>query len=124
MFNETDYISASAIDYDANGDIAVTNDTILAAPGAGYRIVLYGVSMPLATNSASAAVRGYLTNGTKASDTIVWQARSQGATPTQTDMSFNPGLKLSANTALNFTGEEDTAQGFCFGTVYYRIERT
>tara|TARA_R110000765_G_scaffold24583_2_gene61469 strand:+ start:37 stop:411 length:375 start_codon:yes stop_codon:yes gene_type:complete len=124
MFNETNYISASALDFDANGDIAMTNTTVLAAPGAGYRIVLYGVNMSMAGSTSTTSGRLYLTNGTKASATILWQLRSQGVYPVQSDMSFSPGVKLDANTALKITGEEDSAQAYAFGTVYYRIERT
>ena len=124
MFNETNYISASALDFDANGDIAMTDTAVLAAPGAGYRIVLYGVNVSMAGSTAATAGRLYLTNGTKASATIIWQMRCQGVYPAQSDMSFSPGVKLDANTALNITGEESGAQAYAFGTVYYRIERT
>ena len=55
MFNETNYISASALDFDANGDIAMTDTAVLAAPGAGYRIVLYGVNVSMAGSTAATA---------------------------------------------------------------------
>jgi len=124
MFNETNYISASAVDFDANGDIAMSDTTLIAAPGAGYRIVLYGVNMSMAGSTASTAGRLYLTDGDKGTYTILWQLRCQGVYPVQSDMTFPVGVKLSANTALKITGEEDSAQAYAFGTVYYRIERT
>ena len=116
------YLSHVYIDLDATGDNPATNTEVVAAPGSGNRLVIYGVQGSIVGSAAAAAGNWYLSDGNTSAATTLWTGRAQGITNTQFELTFPYGVALTANTALEVTSTEAANHIFINAVVYYRTE--
>jgi len=118
------YLSHVYIDLDSNGDNPATNTEVVAAPGAGIKLVIYGVQGSITGAGATDYGNWYLSDGNTSAATTLWTARTQGTTPSQFSISFPYGVALTANTALKVTSTEGSGNIYINAVVYYRSEAT
>ena len=118
------YLSHVYLDLDAAGDNPASNTEVVAAPGSGNKLVIYGVQGSIAAAGASDYGNWYLTDGNAAVATTLWVGRAQGTTPTQFELTFPYGVALTANTALKVTSTEGSGNIFINAVIYYRTEAT
>ena len=116
------YLSHVYIDLDATGDNPATNTEVVAAPGSGNKLVIYGVQGSIVGSAAAAAGNWYLSDGNTSAATTLWTGRAQGITNTQFELTFPYGVALTANTALKLTSTEAANHIFINAVVYYRTE--
>ena len=116
------YLSHVYIDLDATGDNPATNTEVVAAPGSGNKLVIYGVQGSIVGSAAAAAGNWYLSDGNTSAATTLWTGRAQGTTNTQFELTFPYGVALTANTALKVTSTEAANHIFINAVVYYRTE--
>ena len=116
------YLSHVYIDLDAAGDNPTSNAEVIAAPGAGQQLVIYGIQGSLVGGAASDYGNWYLTDGNAAVATTLWVGRAQGTSNTQFELTFPYGVALTANTALKVTSTEGSGNIFLNAVVYYRDE--
>ena len=116
------YLSHVYIDLDATGDNPATNTEVVAAPGSGNKLVIYGVQGSIVGSAAAAAGNWYLSDGNTSAATTLWTGRAQGTTNTQFELTFPYGVALTANTALKLTSTEAANHIFINAVVYYRTE--
>ena len=76
------YLSHVYIDLDATGDNPATNTEVIAAPGSGNKLVIYGVQGSIVGSAAAAAGNWYLSDGNTSAATTLWTGRAQGVTNT------------------------------------------
>jgi len=119
----TDLISV-LVDLDANGDNPTADEELIAAPGAGNKIVIYGYQLMVWGTAASAYGNWVVTNGAISGAKYLIAGRSQGLYPSNTSNSLPIGLACDENTALNITTTEGSGNTYIYGTVHYRIEST
>jgi hypothetical protein len=110
------------LDYDAPGDNPTTNTEVVAAPGAGNRLVIYGVQGSLAGGGASDYGIWRLSDGNTSDSTTLWAGRVQGADTDHFSLTFPYGVSLTANTALKITSTEGSGNIYLNAVVYYRTE--
>ncbi len=118
----TTNLSFVHVDKSNTGDIDVTDSEIIAAPGAGNKIVVYGVQGTLAAGVSSAFGFIWFTDGAKSGTSPFFSLRTQGTTPVTVAETFPYGVALTENTALNFSGDETSGQLYFIGTIYYKTE--
>ena len=118
------YLSHVYIDLDATGDNPATNTEVVAAPGSGNKLVIYGVQGSIVGSAAAAAGNWFLSDGNTSAATTLWTGRAQGITNTQFELTFPYGVALTANTALKVTSTEAANNIFINAVVYYRTEAT
>ena len=118
------YLSHVYIDLDATGDNPATNTEVVAAPGSGNKLVIYGVQGSIVGSAAAAAGNWYLSDGNTSAATTLWTGRAQGVTNTQFELTFPYGVALTANTALKVTSTEAANHIFINAVIYYRTEAT
>jgi len=116
------YLSHVYIDLDATGDNPATNTEVIAAPGSGNKLVIYGVQGSIVGSAAAAAGNWYLSDGNTSAATTLWTGRAQGITNTQFELTFPYGVALTTNTALKVTSTEASNHIFINAVVYYRTE--
>lgn len=118
------YLSHAFIDADANGDNPQTDTQLIAAPGSGKRLVIYGYQIASICTAAGSNGIWRLTDGDYSSATNVlaggFMLGEEGVN--SSEISFQYGLPLTANTKLVYTVLEASTQVYVRGTVYYRIE--
>jgi hypothetical protein len=116
------YLSHVYIDLDATGDNPATNTEVIAAPGSGNKLVIYGVQGSIVGSAAAAAGNWYLSDGNTSAATTLWTGRAQGLTNTMFELTFPYGVALTTNTALKVTSTEAANHIFINAVVYYRTE--
>ena len=121
------FASSVFIDEDANGDNPQSNTTIIAAPGAGNRIIIEGYGITLVGSVASAYGNMIITdgnaNGAEATGkfNVVIAGRMQGITPVYHGYSGMVPIGLAENAALKFSTTEGSGQMWIYGTIQFRI---
>ncbi|MBT4111511.1 hypothetical protein HOE37_06650 [Candidatus Woesearchaeota archaeon] len=118
----TEYLSTVYLDYDAAGDNPTTNTEVIAAPGIGYKIVLYGLQLIVQANGATDSGTWGLTDGNYALSTVKFAGLILGKVSAPYSMNFAFGVDLTENTALKISSVEVTGDIFLAGVVFYRIE--
>jgi len=118
------YLSHVYLDLDAAGDNPATNTEVIAAPGSGNKLVIYGVQGNISAAGASDYGNWGLTDGNASVATTLWTGRAQGTTNTQFGLTFPYGVALTANTALKVTSTEGSGNIFINAVIYYRTEAT
>ena len=118
------YLSHVYIDLDAGGDNPTTNTEVIAAGGAGTKLVIYGIQGSIAGSTGTAYGNWFLSDGNTSAATTLWTARAQGTTNTQFELTFPYGVALTANTALKVTSTEGSGNIFINAVIYYRTEAT
>tara|TARA_R110000824_G_scaffold100661_2_gene239247 strand:+ start:1891 stop:2808 length:918 start_codon:yes stop_codon:yes gene_type:complete len=118
------YLSHVYLDLDAAGDNPATNTEVIAAPGSGNKLVIYGVQGSVVAAAASDYGNWGLTDGNASVATTLWTGRAQGTTNTQFGLTFPYGVALTANTALKVTSTEGSGNIFINAVIYYRTEAT
>jgi hypothetical protein len=117
--------SSSGLNYayvalSAAGSFPVSNATLVDAPGAGYKIVVYNAELVIyGTGTVTGAL--FLTDG---NDTIANRLviAISYATAIQHIVSSNfHGVSLSDNTALKYSATESTTNAFGHIVVWYRV---
>ena len=116
------YLSHVYLDYDAAGSNPTTNTEVVAAPGAGNRLVVYGIQGSMAAAGASDFGLWRLSDGNTSDSTTVWVGRAQGTDSDHFSLTFPYGVSLTANTALKITSVEGSGNIFLNAVVYYRTE--
>tara|TARA_R110002020_G_scaffold142235_4_gene314382 strand:+ start:295 stop:954 length:660 start_codon:yes stop_codon:yes gene_type:complete len=120
----TSYLSHVYIDLDSNGDNPATNTEVVAAPGSGNQLVIYGIQGSFVAAGASDFGNWFLSDGNTSAATTLWTGRTQGVTPSQFSISFPFGLALTANTALKVTSTEGSGNIYINAVVYYQSVST
>ena len=118
------YLNHAYISADTGGDNPQTNTQIIAAPGAGYRIVIYGYQVQTIGTVAGSYGQWLYSDGDYSSDAnVLFGGFTLGNVVGSNDsLTFTYGVPLTANTKLAFSVVETAVQVFIRGTVYYRIE--
>jgi hypothetical protein len=115
-------LSTVTLDYATNGANPVTNDTLIAAPGAGSKVVIYGYQVVAQGTGAGSSGSWVISNGNAANSDYKGYGVVLGNVPTSTCISFTHGVDLSENTACNMTITETSTQVYLTGVLYYRVE--
>ena len=121
------FASSVFIDEDANGDNPQTNTTIIAAPGAGNRIIIEGYGLTLVGSTAAAYGNMIITDGdadgaeATGKFNVVMAGRAQGVTPVYHGYSGMVPIGLAENAALKFSTTEGSGQMWIYGTIQFRI---
>ena len=115
-------LSTVVLDYASNGSNPVTNDTLVAAPGSGSKVVIYGFQVVAQGTGAGSSGSWAISNGNVANADYKGYGVVIGNVPTSTCMSFTHGVDLSENTACNITITETATQVYLTGVLYYRVE--
>ena len=120
----TSYLSHVYLDLDGTGDNPATNTAVVAAPGSGNRLVIYGIQGSMSCAGASDYGNWYITDGNKSDATTLWTGRTQGTTPQNFSITFPFGLALTANTAMKVSSTEGSGNIFINAVVYYQSVST
>ena len=115
-------LSTVVLDYASNGANPVTNDTLVAAPGSGSKVVIYGFQVVAQGTGAGSSGSWAISNGNVANADYKGYGVVIGNVPTSTCMSFTHGVDLDENTACNITITETATQVYLTGVLYYRVE--
>ncbi len=118
------YLSHVYLDLDGTGDNPATNTAVVAAPGSGNKLVIYGIQGSIAAGGASDYGNWYITDGNNSAATTLWTGRTQGTTPQNFSITFPYGVALTANTAMKVSSTEGSGNIFINAVVYYRTEAT
>jgi|TARA_R100000458_G_scaffold59202_2_gene69082 hypothetical protein len=118
------YLSHVYIDLDSAGDNPASNTAIVAAPGSGNRLVVYGVQGSMACAGASDYGNWYISDGNLSDSATLWTGRAQGTTAQNFSITFPYGVPLTANTAMKVSSTEGSGNIFINAVVYYRSEAT
>jgi len=116
------YLSHVYLDLDTAGDNPVTNTEVVAAPGGGNKLVIYGVQGSVVAGAASNYGNWLLSDGNASDATTLWCGRAQGISNNQFSLTFPYGVALTENTALKVTSVEGTGNIFLNTVIYYRTE--
>tara|TARA_Y100000004_G_scaffold9118_1_gene10039 strand:- start:8304 stop:9557 length:1254 start_codon:yes stop_codon:yes gene_type:complete len=122
-----EFASSVLIDEDASGDNPQTNTTVIAAPGAGYRIVIEGYTLTMAGSASTAYGEFLFTDGNAGgslatgSTGVVIAGRMQGATTTSLCSNAFTPIGLAENAALKLSTTEGSGNLFLFGSIQFRI---
>jgi len=110
------------LDLDANNSNPLTDTTLVAAQGAGTKIVVYGWSLSWVGTTAASFSNFVITNGGVAGGDILFGTIAPGTDVEVSQTTLPYGLALSDNTPLKFTSSEVSGNLYVYGTVYYRVE--
>lgn len=122
-----EFASSVLIDEDASGDNPQSNTTIIAAPGAGNRIVIEGYALTVAGSASTAYGEFLFTDGdagaglTTGSTGVVIAGRMQGTTTTSLCSNAFTPIGLAENAALKLSTTEGSGNLFLFGSIQFRI---
>jgi len=116
------YLSRVFLDLDANSSNPLTDTTLVAAQGAGTKIVVYGWSLSWVGTTAASFSNFVITNGGVAGGDILFGTIAPGTDVEVSQTTLPYGLALSDNTPLKFTSSEVSGNLYVYGTVYYRVE--
>ena len=116
------YLSRVFLDLDANNSNPLTDTTLVAAQGAGTKIVVYGWSLSWVGTTAASFSNFVITNGGVAGGDILFGTIAPGTDVEVSQTTLPYGLALSDNTPLKFTSSEVSGNLYVYGTVYYRVE--
>jgi len=120
----TAYLSHVYLDLDAAGDNPTSNQEVIATPGSGNKLVIYGIQGSAAATTTSDYGNWYLSDGNTSNATTLWAGRIQGVEPTHFSITFPYGVALTADTALEVTSTEGSGQIRVNAVIYYRTEAT
>lgn len=109
------YVSLSAA-----GDIPVSNGTLIAAPGTGYAITVYTISIILYA-AGTVNSTAFLTDGNDTGTNRIAFAVGYGTNPTNVVLSNFHGLKLTSATALKYSATESATNAYSHIVVWYRV---
>ena len=120
-----EFASSVLIDEDANGDNPQTNTTIIAAPGAGNRLIIEGYSLTIAGSAGTAYGEFVFTDGnigsmSTGSAGAVIAGRVQGTTTTALCSNAFTPVGLAENAALKLSTTEGSGNIFIYGTIQFR----
>jgi hypothetical protein len=109
----------------AAADIPFVNRTLVAAPGVGKQIVVYGINGYIVGSAATVQVTWVLTKGNQTSANIIHACGAYGLLGFENIawQSFH-GVGVGDNTILAYSITESTTNGIVVGSVHYRIENT
>jgi len=116
------YLSHVYLDLDGAGDNPTSNQEVIATPGSGNKLVIYGIQGSAACNTTSDYGNWYLSDGNTSDATTLWTGRIQSVEPTHFSITFPYGVALTADTALEVTSTEGNGQIRINAVIYYRTE--
>lgn len=120
------FTSSVFIDEDANGSNPQTNTVIIAAPGAGSRLIIESYTITAAGSAATAYGNFLFSDGSVAgSETtgdmgILIAGRSSGTTSVSLTGSPSTPIGLAENAALKFTTTEGSGHIYIYGSIQFR----
>jgi hypothetical protein len=122
-YNEFSYLSSIDLTFSGVAQVPANDSIILSAPGAGYRHVLYSVHLSIGGSTNAVYGDCVITAGLLTNNIKLFHHRHQGGSTSVASQSWERGVALPANTALQLTLTESASNIFMGGTITYRIER-
>ena len=107
------------LDLSAGGDIPAGDTQLVAAPGAGKALLVFGYQIASIGNHAGADGQLVITDGTDTGTNRIISIRNAGIGTNVFEQTFAYPVQLTTNTALKYQAWENSNGVFMQGTIYY-----